>query len=670
MLLNKITVNNLGVFSGKYQIDLSPKQYKESTKPIIIFGGMNGSGKTTIFDSIKLCLYGAEAFPGKNATAYKKYLKEKVNHSNGRLIKPDFASVQLDFDFSTFGERATYEVERSWVLKGKNVNERLSIKRNGEPVDEVERDQWQAFIKEMLPIGLSQLFFFDGEKIQKMMHDDNNNELKQSIMTLLGLDLVQRLRADLQLYKRQINKKAADKEVKKEMQENETQLDKLTKEVRAITRVREDLEEDLRKLDEKIDATEKRIDAQGGAYFSRKEQLLTDKGEAEKNLEITKEKIKELASGLLPVAIASNWAVKLKEQIAMEEAIQNEQSSIKYMKSKLEALDKGKNFSSFIESLEGLDVKNKAALKKTMVKSLKERLLTGKSLDGSIIHGLSAFQASQNLDKIDRAIKTVPENIKDLSSKYEKQFRECQNAQTSLDAVPDESTVKPLYEKLGELKVQYGELTIKLRQTDEQLNSLTYKKTEIERKLGHLNDKTKGQEKQEAVKDLINKSDRVLDKFKKALSHNKVKQLEKEFTKIFLALHRKDDLISKIHIDPETFDVYVYDKYGTRINKNNLSSGELEMYAISMVWALARISGQKLPFAIDTPLARLDSKHRDNLINQFFPHASHQMLIFSTNTEVDEKYFKMLKPYVAKSYNISFIDDEKRSEIKEGYFWN
>ena len=77
MLLNKITVNNVGVFSGKHEIDLKPKVMKKNAKPIILFGGMNGSGKTTIFDAIKLCLYGSEMFPGKNIHEYNKYLKKR-----------------------------------------------------------------------------------------------------------------------------------------------------------------------------------------------------------------------------------------------------------------------------------------------------------------------------------------------------------------------------------------------------------------------------------------------------------------------------------------------------------------------------------------------------------------------------------------------------------------
>jgi DNA sulfur modification protein DndD len=88
-----------------------------------------------------------------------------------------------------------------------------------------------------------------------------------------------------------------------------------------------------------------------------------------------------------------------------------------------------------------------------------------------------------------------------------------------------------------------------------------------------------------------------------------------------------------------------------------------------MLWALAKASGQKLPFIIDTPLARLDSKHRDNLIRHFFPVASHQVMVFSTNTEVDLQYFDLLRPHISQSYNLDYDETSQRTVVKEGYFW-
>jgi len=104
------------------------------------------------------------------------------------------------------------------------------------------------------------------------------------------------------------------------------------------------------------------------------------------------------------------------------------------------------------------------------------------------------------------------------------------------------------------------------------------------------------------------------------------------------------------------------------IRKQELSAGEKQIYAVSMLWALAKVSGRPLPMIIDTPLARLDRDHRTLLSQHYFPKASHQVLILSTDTEIDEQHFAMLQPAIARSYELAFLPEHSRTEIRPGYF--
>jgi DNA sulfur modification protein DndD len=72
---------------------------------------------------------------------------------------------------------------------------------------------------------------------------------------------------------------------------------------------------------------------------------------------------------------------------------------------------------------------------------------------------------------------------------------------------------------------------------------------------------------------------------------------------------------------------------------------------------------------IDTPLGRLDASHRSNLIERYFPNASHQVLLLSTDEEIDEKYYEKLKPWVGRSYLLEFDDSIGATRVKPGYFW-
>ncbi len=88
-----------------------------------------------------------------------------------------------------------------------------------------------------------------------------------------------------------------------------------------------------------------------------------------------------------------------------------------------------------------------------------------------------------------------------------------------------------------------------------------------------------------------------------------------------------------------------------------------------MLWALARGSGRPLPFIIDTPLGRLDASHRQNIVQNFFPRASHQVILFSTDTEIDQQLFKKLQPYISKSYHLEYDEKAKTTCVSAGYFW-
>ncbi|MBL4680885.1 MAG: DNA sulfur modification protein DndD, partial [Pseudomonadales bacterium] len=163
----------------------------------------------------------------------------------------------------------------------------------------------------------------------------------------------------------------------------------------------------------------------------------------------------------------------------------------------------------------------------------------------------------------------------------------------------------------------------------------------------------------------------LLEQFAKELTEIRVKQLEDEFIKSYQKLARKDDLNISARINTNTFDVELIDEHGNAINRKELSAGEKQIYAIAILEALGKTSGRKLPIIIDTPLGRLDSHHRDKLIEGYFPDASHQVIILSTDTEVDENYFNKGKfaNSISRAYEIKFNGETKASKLAEGYFW-
>ena len=200
MLLTKVTLSNYGVYRDKNEFDFRC----DLEKPVILCGGTNGAGKTTLFESILLCLYGISFFDKKiTQKQYHEFLGRKIHRFLGTPVSASEASITVEFQFAHQGKVDEYKVHRMWESDDGKVREKLTISKlegDWKPLDKIEESQWQSFINELIPRGIAKLFFFDGEKIVEMAQEGNEDiEIKSSFDTLLGLDLVEQLRSDINL---------------------------------------------------------------------------------------------------------------------------------------------------------------------------------------------------------------------------------------------------------------------------------------------------------------------------------------------------------------------------------------------------------------------------------------------------------------------------------------
>ena len=106
-----------------------------------------------------------------------------------------------------------------------------------------------------------------------------------------------------------------------------------------------------------------------------------------------------------------------------------------------------------------------------------------------------------------------------------------------------------------------------------------------------------------------------------------------------------------------------------KIELGRLSKGERQIFILALYWAIIEISGQNIPFIIDTPYARIDANHRREISEKFFPNISDQVIILSTDEEINEEYYKIVKPYVSKEYLLINDENENRTTIKNNYFF-
>ena len=106
-----------------------------------------------------------------------------------------------------------------------------------------------------------------------------------------------------------------------------------------------------------------------------------------------------------------------------------------------------------------------------------------------------------------------------------------------------------------------------------------------------------------------------------------------------------------------------------RIDISRLSKGERQIFILSLYWAIIELSGQDIPFIIDTPYARIDANHRKEISEKFFPNISKQVVILSTDEEINEEYYEIIKPYIAKEYLLINDESQNRTTVEQHYFF-
>lgn len=664
MLLRKILLENYGLYAGKVELDLLPRVKYGQERPIILVGGKNGTGKTTFLDAIRLVLYG-KAILGDRVSQkeYEDYLRRQIHRNGDAVLTPNYSRVAIEFDYITAGEQKTYFVERSWkARKTKGVKEFLKIKENGKDVENIDSEYWQSFIEDIIPERLSQLFFFDGEKIASIAEENNENqELADSIKTLLGLDVVDRLKADLSIYMGRELKKREGKADNKDCQDYETKIHQVKEEIGQILREVAEVRTSIDGILADIKNKEDRLRREGHYYATKRDELKRKKIQLATQIEELENLIRSECEKSFPFALCPSIANMLRVQLKEEK----EWKRISMVRDELASLQE-----ELLSSVKKIDKRITPQLEDIIRDTFRARLGNlAQDMGKAEVYGLSESNANQVLGWLDEsenqsrpAVQKAGKLLADLQRKLRETTKE-------LGKSPDEAQTQPLFEELSRLNQRLGKFQQKEKQKKTKFSQKEYELVVLQREQRKQIDRQIDQNAAEGRLKRARNIQKALGVYHKKLSSQKIEQLRRTVVHCFNQLSRKGDLVSNITIDPQNFSITLYDNAGNALPQKSLSAGEKQLFAISMLWSLAKTSGRPLPVIIDTPLGRLDSDHRRNLIENYFPMASHQVILLSTDTEVDQQLFKVLSPEISHCYHLHYNKESRLTEPKEEYFW-
>lgn len=654
MIIKKLELHNFRVFAGTHEILLEPSNSKQ---PIVLFGGLNGSGKTSILTAIRLALYGRLAFEGiYQNQEYIDKLSTLIHNGVELKQQPNEASVGLTFTYNKDGEESEFTVIRSWSRGNKD---QLSLLQNGALLNELNYDQCQGFLNELIPHGIADLFFFDGEKIASLAEDESGKVLQTAVRRLLGLDLIEKLRNDLTIYLKRQNSDAygtRQQERIKELEESQDLHGKSAEQFRYAA--------DLRKMSLDLISAELRkqegqLAAQGGAFALTKAQeekrvdgLLKEKNLLEKN-------IRHEFEGTFPYALAPTALKKLMAQLDTESAIKRSQNF-------------STEFVTFLAEIKKNDKFDSPELKRAVTKTLEQQLerYLAKELNGKVLLDISEREHGSLIQSINSDSRSSWIRFDKSRVALAEIENSLEQASANIQRAPEEEQLIDIFQSIRELDSKHQAALSEYKSLLSKAQDSLKKQLECAKQLQKLHDKEQTQYSSNIAIDNAKNTLVLLNNYADALTLARVRKLELKFSDAYHRLARKEDLQISARINPTTFDVELIDDQGIAINRKSLSAGEKQIYAIAILEALAKTSGRQLPVIIDTPLGRLDSHHRDKLIDNYFPSASHQVILLSTDTEVNEHYFfNRLETYTSFSYQIEFDSYSKSASLRLGYFW-
>ena len=315
------------------------------------------------------------------------------------MLQPKEASVALEFEHVHNGKKDRYHVKRRWKTRQitkEPIAESLIIHKNSEPLSDFEAEHWQDFLNELIPIGLSQLFFFDGEKIQGLAEDVSGHIfLADSIKSLLGVDLVERLHSDLKIYLNRSKKDTDPDQLSQDIDSAEKELREFETELSCAVEKKAALDTQIGEIETQITHQEDQIAKEGGNYAQQREELKIQQGVLKEKIAMLEIQIREECNKLFPFALVPSLCKQLRDRLIKESEIEKCNSAQSVLQWLLESLEDDEQLSLYVRN----------SITKKIANLLDEQLQPSETLeDFNKVHHLSTLESQQLLDWINSCL--------------------------------------------------------------------------------------------------------------------------------------------------------------------------------------------------------------------------------------------------------------------------
>lgn len=725
MRINSIKICNISSFAGVQKFDFTVTDEKS----VVLIGGQNGTGKTSLFTAIKLALYGPLSFNYQhNSNIYLSKVKELINHDAFASSEVN-AYIEVNLEIPNEREIISYVIKRAWNYDAQKLNEELTVLKAGNILAEDDMIFFQNYLFTILPPNLFDFFFFDGEQIADFFASNNyNTYIKNALLTLCSFDTFELIRKFCDNYVSGNSGTDAVDEVA-------TKYQKITDEIENIIQNIANLEEEI--INKNANITEIQYEKEELENRFKNSGGLTEKEISElnkklKDLERIKNecnlRIKAFVESSMPFIIAKNIVPSISKQLKLEDEMQKYQALV----NKLNSQEVFGAIQSTMNAFNISDINREEFTSKLTI-AITSSAMPNVDIDNFVyLHDLSKEQQS----KVAAVIETIE---KFNSNKFIKNI-------TVKDKASSESMLisKELRESMADIDAHEYSLKFSSLTKDEfeskkilesMMHDLEVKKENLVRLQNEkvqLFEQLKSKTKDKNVYDLTQRTSMLMNRMVQELTISKFKEIEINMLSILKKIMRKENFIDLVELD-SNFNIYLYkeqtyahkdltnliknighDELAKRIGNtgvqkllefysidsivklknslkktgdqialfeekpielykkiefNQLSKGEKQVFVLSLYWAIIKVSGNDIPFIIDTPYARIDTEHREQISKEFFPTISKQVIILSTDEEITEHYYSVMKPFIVKEYLLEYDEANSKTTVSNRYFF-
>ena len=664
MKLKRIYIENYKTYR---QLDLNLEVTAD--RPIILIGGANGCGKTTLFDAIYHALYGLRV---ANRRQFEEIFNSGVKNEDG--IEGKTIKLEITFSGVVLGQETPYRLSRAYMFTGGRVLESVVLNMNGNSYTygsgstAAQRNNNEAIVNKIisanLPAELSNYFLFDAMKTSDLVKEEQINKLiMKNINSVMGFNKYSQLEHAASMY-------LAEK--KAERLENENLRAEYTK----LTRQKAELEKELARLNDDYCEALNYANDHKQQYEQLKEgrnsdEVIRDKmRQIEDSINSYYAKEKEYRQDAEAVAKDLEWKVimpRLADVISAEvELVLNEKEERASASANILSERQIERVTREVVELvrrhypqlgdvpvQEIVAEIKCAQDASDDSNDKYGYLNDK--DVSVLKNLVQQSYSNPFIQLDERREALNLELSDIPKKQD-QLEEYKRALTGSDYNAIEA-----YEdndrKIGDLKTQMTAKRTEIKDLEKRISTYDYDMPQVP----------------DPQYDMLCKLPGFFKTLSKKLLRAKkasIERMMKEQLNINLVIYA--GYIGRVELsadDSEEISFKIFHKNGNEIYLSQLNAGAKQTVMQVLLKVLYELGDYDPPVMIDTVMGVLDKESREVIINRYFPDLAHQTILLSTDTEITtETDFRKIVAYVARTYTLHRDQERQCTTVSEDYF--